>query len=67
MAICTHMQNSWQIIKAGLPLPRQMCIMQLLPSAKANYPTQKFWPTAALFQKSDHLNRALSKTVRGLS
>ena len=24
MAICTHMQNSWQIIKAGLPLPRQM-------------------------------------------
>ena len=46
----TYTQNSWQIIKTGLPLPRQMCIMQLLPSAKANYPTQKFWPTEAFFK-----------------
>ena len=68
MAICTHMQNSWQIIKAGLPLPRQMCIMQLLPSAKANYPTQKFWPTVALFFQNPIISTEhYQKTVRRLS
>ena len=67
MAICTHMQNSWQIIKAGLPLPRQMC-HAVIAIRQSKLPDPKVLANCgSFFFKTQSSQQNIIKTVRRLS